>query len=64
MPAEIFALANAFLFALHNLLTKKGLRTSTPGTAVKEPARDIARRITRRCSSARSCSDSTAMFPP
>lgn len=34
MPAEIFALANAFLFALHNILTKKGLRTSTPATAV------------------------------
>ena len=26
MPAEFFALANAFLFALHNMLTKKGLR--------------------------------------
>ena len=34
MPAELFALANAFLFALHNLLTKKALRTSSPATAV------------------------------
>jgi hypothetical protein len=34
MPAELFALANAFLFALHNLLTKKALRTSNPATAV------------------------------
>lgn len=34
MPAEFFALANAFLFALHNMLTKKGLRYSTPVTAV------------------------------
>jgi uncharacterized membrane protein len=34
MPAEFFALANAFLFALHNMLTKKGLRYSNPGTAV------------------------------
>ena len=34
MPAEMFALANAFLFALHNMLTKKGLRYSNPGTAV------------------------------
>jgi uncharacterized membrane protein len=34
MPAEFFALANAFLFALHNMLTKKGLRYSTPATAV------------------------------
>ena len=34
MPAEMFALANAFLFAFHNMLTKKGLRYSTPGTAV------------------------------
>ena len=32
MPAEFFALA--FLFALHNLLTKKGLRYSNPATAV------------------------------
>jgi uncharacterized membrane protein len=34
MPAECFALASAFLFALHNLLTKKGLRYSNPATAV------------------------------
>lgn len=34
MPAEFFALANAFLFALHNILTKKGLRYSNPATAV------------------------------
>ena len=34
MPAEFFALASAFLFALHNLLTKKGLRYSNPATAV------------------------------
>lgn len=34
MPAELFALANALLFALHNLLTKKALRTSNPATAV------------------------------
>lgn len=34
MPAELFALANAFLFAVHNILTKKGLRYSTPGIAV------------------------------
>ncbi|MBI2089294.1 MAG: DMT family transporter [Deltaproteobacteria bacterium] len=34
MPAELFALANAFLFAFHNMLTKKGLRYSNPATAV------------------------------
>jgi drug/metabolite transporter (DMT)-like permease len=34
MPAEFFALANAFCFALHNLLTKKALRYSNPATAV------------------------------
>jgi uncharacterized membrane protein len=34
MPAEFFALANAFLFALHNMFTKKGLRYSNPATAV------------------------------
>jgi drug/metabolite transporter, DME family len=34
MPPEVFALANAFFFALHNLLTKKGLRYSNPPTAV------------------------------
>jgi uncharacterized membrane protein len=34
IPAELYALANAFLFALHNMLTKKGLRYSNPATAV------------------------------
>ena len=34
MPAEFYALANAFLFALHNLFTKKALRYSYPATAV------------------------------
>jgi uncharacterized membrane protein len=34
MPAEFFALANAFFFALHNMLTKKGLKYSNPPTAV------------------------------
>ena len=34
MPPELFALSNAFFFAFHNLLTKKGLRTSNPATAV------------------------------
>ena len=34
MTAESYALANAFLFALHNMLTKKGLRYSNPATAV------------------------------
>jgi DME family drug/metabolite transporter len=34
MPAELYALANAFLFALHNLFTKKGLAHSNPTTAV------------------------------
>jgi DME family drug/metabolite transporter len=34
MPAELFALGTAFFFALHNLLTKKGLRYSNPATAV------------------------------
>ena len=34
MAAELFALANAFLFALHNLFTKKGLRYSNAATAV------------------------------
>jgi uncharacterized membrane protein len=34
MPAELFALANAFFFALHNMLTRKGLRTSNPATAL------------------------------
>src|SRR5712692_5888028 len=34
MPAEFFALANAFLFALHNLFAKKALRYSNPATGV------------------------------
>lgn len=34
MPAEFYALANAFLFALHNMLSKKALRYSNPATAV------------------------------
>ncbi|MFQ5683440.1 MAG: DMT family transporter [Candidatus Binatia bacterium] len=34
MTAELFALGNAFLFALHNVLTKKGLRYSNPATAL------------------------------
>ena len=34
MPAELFALTNAFFFALHNILTKKGLKYSNPSTAV------------------------------
>jgi uncharacterized membrane protein len=34
MPAEFFALANAFSFALHNLLAKKALRYSNPATGV------------------------------
>jgi uncharacterized membrane protein len=34
MPAELFALANAFFFALHNMFTKKGLKYSNPHTAV------------------------------
>jgi transporter family protein len=34
IPAEFYALANAFLFALHNLCSKKALRTSNPATAV------------------------------
>ncbi len=34
MPPELFALTNAFCFALHNMLTKKGLRYSDPATAV------------------------------
>jgi len=34
IPAELFALSNAFFFALHNLLTKKGLKYSNPPTAV------------------------------
>ena len=34
IPAELYALVNAFLFALHNILTKKALRYSNPATAV------------------------------
>lgn len=34
IPAELYALANAFLFALHNIFTKKALRYSNPATAV------------------------------
>jgi uncharacterized membrane protein len=34
LSAEFYALANAFLFALHNMLTKKALRYSNPATAV------------------------------
>ena len=34
IPAELYALANAFLFALHNLFTKKALRYSNPATGV------------------------------
>lgn len=34
MPAQFFALGSAFLFALHNLFTKKALRYSNPATAV------------------------------
>ncbi len=34
MPAEFFALANAFTFALHNMLAKKALRYSNPATGV------------------------------
>ena len=34
IPAEFYALANAFLFALHNMFIKKALRYSNPATAV------------------------------
>jgi drug/metabolite transporter, DME family len=34
IPAEFFALANAFLFAFHNMLTKKAMRYSNPATGV------------------------------
>jgi transporter family protein len=34
IPAEFYALANAFLFALHNLFSKKALRHSNPATGV------------------------------
>jgi hypothetical protein len=30
MLAPLFALGNAFFFAVHNILTKKGLSTSNP----------------------------------
>ena len=34
IPAEAYALVNAFLFALHNMFTKKALRFSNPATGV------------------------------
>lgn len=34
IPAEVYALVNAFLFALHNMFTKKALRFSNPATGV------------------------------
>lgn len=34
IPAEFYALANAFLFALHNIFTKKAMRYSNPATGV------------------------------
>ena len=34
IPAEVYALVNAFLFALHNMFTKKALRYSNPATGV------------------------------
>jgi DME family drug/metabolite transporter len=34
IPAEVYALGSAFLFALHNIFTKKALRYSNPATAV------------------------------
>jgi transporter family protein len=34
IPAELYAIVNAFLFALHNLFTKKALRYSNPATGV------------------------------
>src|SRR5688572_18130132 len=34
IPAELYALANAFLFAFHNMLTKKAMRYSNPATGV------------------------------
>jgi uncharacterized membrane protein len=34
MPASLFALGTAVLFALHNVLIKKGLATSNSTTAV------------------------------
>ena len=41
MPTESLALANAFLFALNNMLTKKGLRYSNPVKAVGAGRDDI-----------------------
>src|SRR5688500_5501960 len=34
IPAEFYALANAFLFAFHNMLTKQAMRYSNPATGV------------------------------
>ena len=34
IPAEFYALVNAFLFAVHNIFTKKALRYSNPATGV------------------------------
>lgn len=34
IPAEFYALANAFLFAVHNIFMKKALRFSNPATGV------------------------------
>lgn len=34
IPAELYALTNAFLFALHNILIKKALGNSNPATGV------------------------------
>jgi len=34
IPAEVYALVNAFLFAVHNIFTKKALRYSNPATGV------------------------------
>lgn len=34
IPAEFYALASAFSFALHNIFTKKALRFSNPATGV------------------------------
>jgi uncharacterized membrane protein len=34
IPAEFYALANAFLFAVHNIFMKKALRHSNPATGV------------------------------
>ena len=34
IPAEFYALANAFLFAVHNIFMKKALRYSNPATGV------------------------------